>query len=211
MLCSSLHHVELCVKDVEKTLHILRHSLGFDVIANRETDAARQIVLRQNNSIFIITQAKSGKYNNEISSKNNIEDWTVFCCDKNHTHEVDSVFNSALNVSNINIIIDRVREKGGKIIKELTTVSDVNGDVQYAIISTPIGNAVHTLINKSNYKGTFLPGFTLTDGNNEALFIEKTNITHIDHVAYVCEEGRSSDIIQWYEDVFGMKRFLLNR
>lgn len=35
--------------------------------------------------------------------------------------------------------------------------------------------------------------------------------THLDHVAYVCDEGKSTEIIMWYEAILNMKRFLVNR
>ena len=241
MLCSSLHHVELCVKDAKKALHLFTKNLAFRVIAERETMSCSQWVVARNDSKFIITERKpsvsycdfnsNSKYclgndseniANEVSlhevnsqkffdKSHSEEEWTVFCCENLKSHCVDSVFNSALVVDNISDIVKRVSAKGGDVVKGPSTIRDINGEVQYCIIGTPIGNAVHTLIDKSKYSGTFLPGFRIFDDDFSDTDDQEINTTHIDHIAYVCEEGESGQIIQWYEEVFGMKRFLLNR
>ncbi len=62
----------------------------------------------------------------------------------------------------------------------------------------------------SDYQGPFLPGFESSMVSNDAAQSPKTT-SHMDHVTYVCDEGQSGAILKWYSDVFGMRRFLVNR
>ncbi|KAF2362882.1 Glyoxalase/Bleomycin resistance protein/Dihydroxybiphenyl dioxygenase [Trinorchestia longiramus] len=145
------------------------------------------------------------------------EHFTVFCCRNNSQHTIDSVFNAAVVVTNVHEVTERVKKMGGEVIRNPTVVSDDLGQVTYSIIATGFGNSVHTLIDKTKYTGKFLPGFTKYESeeleptvvSNEDLYFPLT--THMDHIAYVCEEGQSQAFIRWYEQVFCMKRFLVNR
>ncbi|KAK7069320.1 hypothetical protein SK128_010254 [Halocaridina rubra] len=186
------------------------------------------------------------------------EHWTVFCCEKTSRHIRDSVFNVALTVKDIDTVTERVKSHGGRVIKEPTEISDAEGRVRYSVVSSCLGNIVHTLIDKKHYKGTFLPGFesiekhdeisivlesitnlfkkdSRTNTNGGCELLSKDNLktqtpdfmvanclkspnslniprsTFIDHVTYVCEIGKSSEILSWYEKCFGMKRFKTNK
>lgn len=134
------------------------------------------------------------------------DEWISFCCDEKHT--IDSVFNAALLVTDLNATVSRVIQNGGSILVPPRSVEDTHGVVEYSIITTGYGNITHTLIDKSRYHGEFLPGFvpvaSTEDNTADGL------ATHFDHIALVCEEGRGDGMLQWYQDVFKMKRFLIN-
>ncbi|KAK8722769.1 hypothetical protein OTU49_012026 [Cherax quadricarinatus] len=201
-------------------------------------------------------------FNTQIKSEKTLNDyeehWTVFCCRAKADHTIDSVFNVALVVKDVDQVTERVRSQGGQVIREPADISDAFGQVRYSIVTSCCGNIVHTLIDKSNYKGDFLPGFEAIqkfqdyaeEDNNDNISsinnshfqsaVQETNIlngafemqkdtqgvssdtniynpghnpplsTHIDHVTYVCEAGKSQNLIEWYERCFGMKRFKIN-
>ena len=160
------------------------------------------------------------------------EDWTVFCCTGKSKHTIDSVFNAAICVKDVPTVTFRAKTAGSRVIKPPTKVADEHGQVTYSIISAKLGNTVHTLLDKSKYHGPFLPGYVPIRQEEYSLQEERSlqvefellqgdccpeggqcpiQLTHVDHVAYVCHEGESAAALQWYETVFGMKRFLLNR
>ena len=99
------------------------------------------------------------------------------------------------------------------VLVEPTVISDVFGDVTYAVIKSCVGNVVHTLIDRSRYGGQFLPGFTASDHVTEGCQ-QTSALRHsltFDHVALVLGHGRSQQVITWYEKCFGMQRFFINR
>ena len=49
-------------------------------------------------------------------------------------------------------------ERGARLVKEPWEETDENGTVKMATLQT-YGDTVHTLIDRSRYHGTFLPGY----------------------------------------------------
>ncbi|XP_045138764.1 4-hydroxyphenylpyruvate dioxygenase-like protein isoform X2 [Portunus trituberculatus] len=90
---------------------------------------------------------------------NDLEHWTVFCCQDQTSHAIDSVFNVALVVRDVDEVTKRVETQGGRVLRKPTILKDSHGQVKYSIVTSCLGNVVHTLIDKQNYSGEFLPGF----------------------------------------------------
>ncbi|XP_064097783.1 4-hydroxyphenylpyruvate dioxygenase-like isoform X1 [Macrobrachium nipponense] len=193
MSCSVLHHVEVCVKD-EKIVNLLCRGFGFAPFAYRLTPGASKLALRSGDSIFVAVKRRKLDPNNcesishgllvdkDDEGHNNEDDecppdeggehWTVFCCEGESGHAVDSVFNVALVVKDVDAVTQRVRSRGGQVLREPTDLparsrsrgrgsrrKGESGHVRYSIVRSCCGNVVHTLIDKSNYGGFFLPGF----------------------------------------------------
>ena len=187
---------------------------------------------------------------------NDLEHWTVFCCQDQASHATDSAFNVALVVKDVDEVTKRVKTQGGHVLREPTIVGDSDGQVRYSIVKSCFGNVVHTLIDKQDYSGEFLPRFERLEvdyesyilnskrkadeclSNNDSSYVEETTVlseflqqamtnysdfwsndklngeplfTHIDHIAFACEAGKSKELMAWYENCFGMKRFATSR
>ena len=67
-----------------------------------------------------------------------------------------------------------------------------------SVVSSPCDNIIHSLVNTSDYSGSFLPGFTMTD-DDSAGEEEEDLLADIDHVTYVCREGESLKILAFYK------------
>lgn len=163
--------------------------------------------------------------------------WTLFCCNRSggdsedfnnistssrcaNQEHVDSVFNVAIQVESIEETLKNVRDiSNDLVLQDTKRVYDTNselGYVDYAIIKSCCGNVVHTLVEKSDYQGWFLPGFFAVGGPTAAaeMSAERNgfiNMTHFDHFTLACRVGESDEIMDWYERAFGMKRFITNR
>lgn len=138
--------------------------------------------------------------------------------------ERDTVFNVALEVKDVRKAVDIVERNNGKIIKEPEILADSNGEVESAVVQTPVGNVVHTLLNASGYYGVFLPGFcdnnmasreilsyvTAADSSNKQTVAGNRILTHFDHITFACPLGTSQTIMKWYEKCFGFTRFNVN-
>ncbi|KAI9564826.1 hypothetical protein GHT06_008567 [Daphnia sinensis] len=195
---SALHHVELCVANGRKIVSYFTDKLGFSLRARRDTLLSSQWVVGSKKSIFVVTERKNFYQEQSVP-------FLYFSPPVRH---VDTVFNVALEVKNLESVTDRMQKVGGKLFHPVTEVEDKRGKVRYSIVGSCCGNIVHTLLDKSQYMGPFLPTFTCASEDEKIQGEEP--ITHIDHLTYVCYPGESPGIIKWYQDCLGMQKFKTN-
>lgn len=210
-----LNHIEICTQNPDRVRELLQAQFQFQLIGIRETPICSQTVLQSGETIFIVTYRKAIKPDSLASPSAEYvfgEPWTNFCCPhaprcENDKAHIDSVFNIALRVPNLQDTLASMSRVKFEFIQKPTKV----GQIKYAIITSICGNVVHTLIEDlaSKNKDWFLPGFTPTSAYVEN--IENSATTYLDHVALACRSGEVNQIIGWYEAAFGMKRFITNR
>jgi 4-hydroxyphenylpyruvate dioxygenase-like putative hemolysin len=199
MHLNALHHVELCVANGRKIVSYFTDKLGFSLRARRDTLLSSQWVVGSQKSTFVVTERK------KLSSKQ----FVPFSYFQTPVHEVDTVFNVALEVKNLEGVTDRMQKFGGQLFHPVTEVEDKKGKVRYSIVGSCCGNIIHTLLDKSQYKGSFLPTFNYESEEDSKIQGEEP-FTHVDHLTYVCYPGESPGIIQWYQDCLGMQKFRAN-
>ncbi|GAB6022893.1 hypothetical protein CHUAL_006988 [Chamberlinius hualienensis] len=194
-----LHHIEMWVKNRKPIMKIFQN-FGFYLKACRKTSNVDQHVITNNYVDVLISSP------NETTKTNYTELSPLMAplssiCPKNNS---DTVYNVCLEVENVMSMTDKMCKYGGKCLINPTVVSDTFGDVNYAIVATGFGNIIHTLVDKSKYKGLFLPGFSMNSQNIPTP--KKPVVNHIDHVTYVCHPGQSEAIMEWYRKCFGSER-----
>lgn len=90
---------------------------------------------------------------------------------------------------------------------EPTTLKDEQGSVTIATIQT-YGDTTHTLVQRGDYKGFFLPGYVdhpLRDPINKVL--KDTNVLYIDHVVGNQPDNEMEPTVEWYEKMLDFHRF----
>ena len=93
------------------------------------------------------------------------------------------------------------------------------GNIRLSVVKSCCGNVIHSLISKEEgSKKEYLPGFEPMTKEDMKSFdsINPWNenclrTTHMDHITYVCYGGDSRKILAWYHEIFGMRRFLVNK
>ncbi|XP_022117998.2 4-hydroxyphenylpyruvate dioxygenase isoform X2 [Pieris rapae] len=70
----------------------------------------------------------------------------------------DFVKDVAFEVENLDYIVEYARKQGAVVVRDLWEESDEHGVVRMATLKT-YGDNTHTLIDRSKYKGPFLPGY----------------------------------------------------
>ncbi|KFV20305.1 4-hydroxyphenylpyruvate dioxygenase-like, partial [Tauraco erythrolophus] len=164
----------------------------FQPVAMRETPRVRQLALQRGSAIFLVNERLAPGPAGASS------------CD--FLYDVDP--HPALGTaSNICFEVDHVPG----LCKRLppTEVRDDGGSVTYGVVSSIVGNISHTLLDRSRYQGPFLPGFQPIQGAPSATG-DGIEITHFDHITYVCPRGSARAALDWYQRCFGFHRFLLN-
>lgn len=195
MRLSALHHIELAVSNGKKIVSYFMDKLGYSLRGRRETAVNTQWVIGSHKSIFIVTENKK-LYRPEF---------VPFSQFSSSVNQVDTVFNVALEVKNLEHVTNKMQKGGGKLFHPVTEVEDKTGKVRYSIVGSCCGNIIHTLLDKSQYQGSFLPTFqeSFTARGEEPF-------THVDHLTYVCHPGESQNIIKWYQNCLGMQKFQTN-
>ncbi|XP_063887024.1 4-hydroxyphenylpyruvate dioxygenase-like protein [Scylla paramamosain] len=157
----------------------LKHGSAVFVITKRKKDHKHQNGVTDDFIGNIDQGKKLAKGQANLSSEspfnvsndlfNDLEHWTVFCCHNQTSHVIDSVFNVALVVRDVDEVTKRVETQGGRVLRKPTVLKDSHGQVKYSIVTSCLGNVVHTLIDKQDYSGEFLPGFeSFRTDNNES-------------------------------------------
>lgn len=120
-----------------------------------------------------------------------------------HRRHGDGVVDLAMEVADVDKCIEHARSQGATILEEPHDVSDENGTVRMAAIAT-YGQTRHTLIDRTNYTGPYLPGYAVKtstyvkrDGAPKRVF------QALDHAVGNVELGKMDYWVEFYNKVMG--------
>ena len=146
---------------------------------------------------------------------------------RNRDGSVDTIDDVAFCVASVSQCCDDVTENGGLVLQKAHYVDCVQRDmsvshetccncktlqcsnyIERAVIKSPIGNIQHTLLNKLNFTGDFLPGFICS--NTEVNDLKIYGIDKIDHIALAVPKGEAIVHMNWYKDCLKMLHFKMS-
>ena len=175
-----IHHVQWSVSDLANISSQVRLQYGLRAVARRE----REIVLQSGSVVFLLSQA--GTEGDPVCEEREAESYPWL-----HTGrrggQTDCVFNICLEVGDVRQSYQRMTEAGSLSISPPREISDEEGVVTVAVVSSPCSQVIHSLVNTGRYYGHFLPGFTGLEAGEDSERETGDLITHIDHVTLVCE------------------------
>jgi len=119
----------------------------------------------------------------------------------------DAVKDVAFRVDDCRSIYKKAVARGAVSIMEPVEETDEHGSVVRATIQT-YGDTVHTLVERKNYKGVFLPGFVPVSVKDPlATLLPVPGLDFIDHVVGNQPDDAMTPVVQWYEKIFDFHRF----
>ncbi|KAJ0426326.1 Glyoxalase/Bleomycin resistance protein/Dihydroxybiphenyl dioxygenase [Aspergillus carlsbadensis] len=120
----------------------------------------------------------------------------------------DAVKDVAFEVDSVEAVYGAAVANGAKAVKEPKVVVDADGRVVTATIQT-YGQTTHTLIEKSAYRGVFLPGYRVENGNEDpvAALLPDVRLNRIDHCVGNQDWDEMDKICEYYEKALGFHRF----
>ncbi|XP_052073924.1 4-hydroxyphenylpyruvate dioxygenase-like [Mytilus californianus] len=119
----------------------------------------------------------------------------------------DGVKDVAFEVEDLPAIFKRAVGRGALVVKEPWEESDENGTVKFAQVQT-YGDTTHTLIDKSKYKGLFLPGYQPTKFKDPLSDMLPTiGLNFIDHIVGNQPDEEMVPVSDWYEKNLMFHRF----
>nr|XP_046234059.1 4-hydroxyphenylpyruvate dioxygenase-like protein [Scatophagus argus] len=228
---SRLHHISLHVSNAEKIANDLVSKFKFNLFATRLTDRSRQLALRKGAAVFVVNERPneskarlseellgiSDRYSPDpqrLSVGGYNQDQSTKCLyDISPPFSVDTVSNVCFEVEDVERSFKALRNQGCNFLVPPTTVQDENGRVTYSVVKSIVGNVCHTLIDRTKYEGSFLPGFDAIEKDCSLEEEEDSScpVTHFDHITYACPRKTTHQVMRWYEKLFGFQRFFIDR
>ncbi|XP_030074178.1 4-hydroxyphenylpyruvate dioxygenase-like [Microcaecilia unicolor] len=119
----------------------------------------------------------------------------------------DGVKDVAFEVEDCDFIVQKARERGAVIIKEPWIEEDKYGKVKLAVVQT-YGDTTHTLVEKADYKGLFLPGYEAPLFKDPLLpKLPCSKLNFIDHVVGNQADDEMLPVVEWYQKNLLFHRF----
>eukprot|EP01133_Synstelium_polycarpum_P001481 gene1481-1719_t len=127
---------------------------------------------------------------------------------KHITAHGDGVKDVAFTVQDVRVIYDQAVAAGAKSIKAPYELKDDCGTVVLATIASPYGDTTHTFVDRSNYTGVFLPGYSTNVIQDPFSKITgPVGLLHIDHIVSNQPDLQMTPVVEWYENVLKFQRF----
>jgi 4-hydroxyphenylpyruvate dioxygenase len=185
-----IDHVELYVGNALQSAYFYVHALGFREVAyaGLETGVRDRTshVLEQGRIRIVLTGALTPDH--EIGA--------------HQARHGDGVKVIALSVPDVANAYREATTRGAKGVREPWEATDEQGTLRLATIET-YGETLHTFVDRSDYKGAFMPGYRPREGSSGDV-----GLLAIDHIVGNVELGAMETWVKYYEDVFGMTEML---
>lgn len=184
---------EFWVSNAKQAAYFYCTTFGFNVVAYRglETGTRDRVtwVVQQNDIRFAFTSSLEPK-DSQIGREVMLHG--------------DGVKDVMFDVDDCKNIFKEAVAAGAVVVQEPKKLEDEDGYVWVASLQT-YGDTIHTLVERTNYKGQFLPGYpskTLSFGN-----VESPCLDYIDHVVGNQPDGKMVEVANWYENCLKFHRF----
>ncbi|XP_039735312.1 4-hydroxyphenylpyruvate dioxygenase [Pteropus medius] len=190
------HSVTFWVGNAKQAASFYCSKMGFEPLAYRGLETgSREVashVIKQGQIVFIFSSA--------------LNPWNKEMGDHLVKHG-DGVKDIAFEVQDCDYIVQKARERGAKIIREPWVEQDKFGKVKFAVLQT-FGDTTHTLVEKMNYSGPFLPGFKVQASTDTLLSkLPQCNLEIIDHVVGNQPDQEMLPASEWYLNNLQFHRF----
>lgn len=119
----------------------------------------------------------------------------------------DAVRDIAFTVEDLDAIFKAAKDRGASVVEEPHDKEDENGTVRLATIRT-YGDVTHTFVDRSRYRGFFLPGFKETSEYDALVAsLPDAKLNFIDHVVGNQPDLQMTPVSDWYENTLQFHRF----
>jgi len=185
-------YVEFYVGNAKQAAHFYQSAFGFQLKAYRGPETGTRdrasYLLTQNKIRFVLTTPLGP--DGEIAT---------------HVHQHgDGVHDIALWVDDARDAYAKAVERGATSAYEPRVIRDDDGEIVVAGIKI-YGDTIHSLVERKNYRGIFLPGFQKREWHYQA---PETGLLHVDHCVANVELGKMNEWVGFYDRVMGFKNLI---
>ncbi|XP_069686261.1 4-hydroxyphenylpyruvate dioxygenase isoform X2 [Periplaneta americana] len=189
-------HLTFWVGNAKQAASYYCTRLGFEPLAYQGLETgSRKIAahaVRQNKIMFVFVSAYEPD-NNEMG--------------KHLIRHGDGVKDIAFTVEDLDSIVQRAKERGAKIVKDIWEERDEDGVVRFARVQT-YGDTTHTFVERAAYNGLFLPGFKKPlQEDTLCKKLPPAKLDFVDHVVGNQPDHGMVPAADWYERNLMFHRF----
>ena len=185
-------YIEFWVGNAKQAAHFYRTAFGMELVAYRGPETGvrdrASYLLQQDKVRFVLTTPirATGPIAEHISRHG------------------DGVRDIALWVDDARSAFQLAVERGAEPAMEPQVLSDANGEIVIAAIKT-YGDTIHSLVERKNYRGLFLPGFVPAESPYRP---SPVGLKYVDHCVGNVELGKMNEWVGFYEKVLGFVNIL---
>ncbi len=186
------HHVELFVGNAKQAAYYYQRAWGFRIVAYQglETGARDHVsyVLQQDRIRLVLTSplGPGGEVNAFLDRHG------------------DGVRDIAFMTTDAEAAYEATTSRGAVGVAPPRELKDGGGTAVVATIQA-YADVRHTFVQSEGYQGSYLPGFGEPVGLVQR--VEPVGLRYIDHMVNNMAEGGMDPTVQWYQKVFGFRRF----
>ncbi len=185
-------YVEFWVGNAKQASHYYRTAFGFQLVAYRGPETGvrdrASYLLQQDKIRLVLTTA--------LHSADPVSDHV-----RKHG---DGIKDLALWVDDARDAWAKAVERGATSVRAPEVLRDEHGEVVIAAIQT-YGETIHSLVERRNYRGIFLPGFQPVTPSYQP---PSVGLKVVDHCVGNVELGRMNHWVSFYETVMGFKNLI---
>ena len=185
----AIDHLEFYVGNARQAAFFYAQAFGFGVTAYAGLETGvrdrASYVVEQGSIRFVLTSA--------LGPEGDIADHVL--------RHGDGVKDIALEVDDVEKAFAETTKRGALPVDEPHEVKDENGIVRRAAIAT-YGDTIHSFIDRSKYRGPFLPGYKAMGKKTEGPLL------YIDHVVGNVSLGDMNKYVKYYADVMGFSQLI---
>lgn len=189
---NGMDHIEFYVGNAKQAAYFYRAAFGMSLVAycgpETGTRDRASYVLQQDKVRFVITAALRPDHPIAL----------------HHLKHGDGVHSIALWVDNAESAYLETTRRGAKGVMEPTTLRDEGGMVGLSAIAI-YGDTIHTFVERTGYRGIFLPGFRAVAGSDAVA--RPTGLKHVDHIVGNVGWGQMDTWVRFYEQVMGFQLY----
>jgi 4-hydroxyphenylpyruvate dioxygenase len=184
--------VEFLVGNARQASHYYRSAFGFQLVAYRGPETGTRdrasYLLQQNKVRLVLTTPLSPEHP----------------AAPHIARHGDGVRDIALWVDDARKAFELAVERGARPAQQPTVLRDDAGEVVLAAIHT-YGDTIHSLVERRNYKGLFLPDFQPVSPRYNP---PPVGLLHVDHCVGNVELGAMNTWVKFYQDVMGFRNLI---
>ena len=185
-------YIEFYVGNAKQAAHYYRSAFGMKLVAYRGPETGTRdrasYLVQQNKIRFVLTTP--------IRPEGEISDHIRL--------HGDGVREIALWVDDAESAYAETTKRGARGVHPPVVLKDEFGEVKYSAIAA-YGDTLHGFVERSNYHGTFLPGFVAVQ--TEDLVSRPVGLLHVDHMVGNVGWGQMNTWVDFYRTVMGFQLY----
>jgi len=190
-------YVEFWVGNAKQAAHYYRSAFGFQLVGYRGPETGvrdrASYLLQQGKIRFVLTTAIRADLGPEASR-----------VAEHVQRHGDGVRDIALWVDDARDAFAKAVERGAVAERAPTVLRDDDGEIVIAAFRI-YGETVHSLVERRNYRGLFMPGFVRVTPHYQP---SSVGLQYVDHCVGNVELGKMNEWVEFYAHVMGFRNLL---